>query len=65
MANSLGEPEVIFDDTDETIGEESKKGNIFSREKPVIRGVCYRLSKSLNISVKVLRIIFLILVVAQ
>lgn len=63
VANSLGEPEVMFDESDEQVSlDEQKKGNIFTREKPVIWWVCYWLAKSLNVPVKIMRIIFLILV---
>jgi|GEM_PF-473050 len=66
VANSIGEPEVMFDDSDEQpMNDEFKKGNIFNREKPVIRGVCYRLAKSLNVQVMIIRIIFLILLLGQ
>lgn len=37
------------------------KLGIIDRERPVLRGVCYRLSKSLNIEVRIIRIAFIIL----
>ena len=39
MANSMGEPEVMFDESVENTGEKisSKKTNILNKEKPVIR----------------------------
>ncbi len=66
VANSLGEPEVIFDEGDENgAGDEKtslwKRTLLIDKEKPMIRGVCYRLAKSMNISVRIMRIIFIIL----
>lgn len=64
LANSIGEPEVIFDETVDEDGEKTsrrKRTRFIDKEKPMIRGVCYRLAKSMNVSVRIMRIIFIIL----
>ncbi len=65
LAKTIGEPEQIFenkDDTEETSW--SEKSTLLNRwlgkEKPMIWGVCYRIAKSLNIPVSIVRLIFLI-----
>lgn len=66
IANSLGEPELMFDDTQDIPQKENFKNyrrNLWAidREKPLIRWVCYRLAKSLNVQVRVIRLIFIVL----
>lgn len=63
LANSLGEPEVMFDENmDGTEDHKTEKRNMrIDKGKPLIRGVCYWLAKSMNVSVRIMRIIFIIL----
>lgn len=67
LANSLGEPEVMFDESVDGTDEQKKFRRTLQidKEKPMIRGVCYRLSKSLNLPVRIVRIIMLLLIIAQ
>ncbi len=64
LANALGEPEVIFGESEEAEGESEhtfKRTFAIDKEKPMIRGVCYWLAKSMNVSVRIMRIIFIVL----
>lgn len=71
IANTLGEPEVMFDEDEAAktwfnvnfwkMNFDKGRLGIIDREKPVIRGVCYRLAKSLNIEVRIVRIAFILL----
>lgn len=67
IANSLWEPEVMFDeDADPAAPKKFSRNNrrnfgAIDREKPLIRWVCYRLAKSLNIPVRIVRLLFVVL----
>lgn len=70
IANDMWDPRDIFNDIDfvqsddnKTVGDfEKKTKTFFGRNSPMIWWVCYRLSKTLNINVTLVRIIFLLLV---
>lgn len=64
IAQTIGEPEQIFDNKSEIDDNDAPKKNLlerrFGKEKPMIWGVAYWISKSLNISVSTVRIIFFV-----
>ena len=65
LAENIWEPEAIFDWRDMgEMGENSEPSNLFQRwfgvNRPQIWGVCYWISKSLNIPVMWVRLFFLI-----
>lgn len=60
MANNIWEPENIFDGTPSEDTVVSRATRWIDRDKPIIWWVCYRIAKSLNISVRWVRIIGLI-----
>lgn len=66
LAETIGEPEQIFDNKDSQDEDPTTKTNLlerwFGKEKPMIWGVCYWIAKSLNIPVSIVRLIFLIAV---
>lgn len=66
LAETIGEPEQIFESKEWQEEETNTKSNIVERwlwkEKPMIWWVAYRIAKSLNISVSIVRLIFLIAV---
>lgn len=55
LAEAIGDPEDIFEsknnETTDIADEASRLQRRFGKDKPMIRGVCYWISKSLNISV--------------
>lgn len=65
IANSLGEPEVMFDESDESTDDQPsrfKRTLWIDKQKPMLWGVCYWLAKTLNVHVRIIRIIFLVLI---
>ena len=64
LAETIGEPEQIFDtttDEDEEIAQDTTFLNRhLGKEKPMIWGVCYWIAKSFNIPVARVRLLFFI-----
>lgn len=66
LAETIGEPEQIFEIKNEAGEVIGSKSNIldrrFGKQKPMIWGVCYWIAKSFNIPVSIVRLIFLVAV---
>jgi phage shock protein PspC (stress-responsive transcriptional regulator) len=59
IANSIGEPESIFDEMQQNTTLRKVK-NRLGKSRPIFWWVCYRIATSLNVSVRIVRIIALI-----
>ena len=66
LAETIGEPEQIFENKDTDQPNDYKEANLLNKwlgkEKPMIWWVAYRIAKSLNIPVAIVRLIFIIAV---
>lgn len=66
VANTLGEPEDIFEGTPETVWEKKEEfkdkrlTSFIGRDRPIIWGVAYWIAKTLNLPVIFVRIVFLV-----